>query len=80
VIARESPRGVTLITNGIDPPDTPIDPGVVKLPVGPDTFVAMFTVSTAPTVRCSRCWSGGPAGVRYPHHIALVGDGDRRAS
>ena len=35
-------NAVTLITNGIDPPDGPIDPGVVELPVGPDVFVAMF--------------------------------------
>jgi glycosyltransferase involved in cell wall biosynthesis len=73
-------NAVTLITNGIDPPDGPVDPSVVRLPVGPDTFVAMFvgqhgTYSSLFTVL--------EAAVRLSSdpriHIALIGDGDRKA-
>jgi glycosyltransferase involved in cell wall biosynthesis len=73
-------NAVTLITNGSDPPDGPVDPSVVRLPVGPDTFVAMFvgqhgTYSSLFTVL--------EAAVRLSSdpriHIALIGDGDRKA-
>ncbi len=71
---------VTLITNGVDPPDGPIDPGVVDLPVGPEVFVAMFvgqhgTYSSLFTVL------EAAARLRSDEHIhlALVGDGDRKA-
>jgi glycosyltransferase involved in cell wall biosynthesis len=74
-----APNAVKLITNGIDPPDTPIDPSVVDLPVGPDVFVAMFvgqhgTYSSLFTVLDAAKRLGGDRRV----HIALVGDGDRK--
>ncbi len=71
---------VTLITNGVDPPDGPIDPGVVDLPVGPEVFVAMFvgqhgTYSSLFTVlEAAACL---PADAHI--HVAFVGDGDRKA-
>ncbi len=80
VIAAGVPeRAVTLITNGIDPPDAEIDPDVVKLPVGPDAFVAMFvgqhgTYSSLFTVLDAAARLSGDARI----HIALVGDGDRK--
>ncbi len=80
VAAGVSSSAVTLITNGIDPPDTPIDPDVVNLPVGPDTFVAMFigqhgTYSSLFTVLEAASLLGSDSRI----HIALVGDGDRKA-
>lgn len=72
-------RAVTLITNGIDPPDADVDPDVVELPVGPEAFVAMFvgqhgTYSSLFTVLDAAARLGGDARI----HIALVGDGDRK--
>jgi glycosyltransferase involved in cell wall biosynthesis len=72
-------RAVTLITNGIDPPDAEIDPDVVDLPVGPEAFVAMFvgqhgTYSSLFTVLEAAARLTGDARI----HIALVGDGDRK--
>lgn len=72
-------RAVTLITNGIDPPDGPIDPSVVELPVGPDAFVAMFvgqhgTYSSLFTVLEAAAQLADDPRI----HIALVGDGDRK--
>jgi glycosyltransferase involved in cell wall biosynthesis len=80
IAAGVAPSAVTLITNGIDPPDTPIDPGVVKLPVGPDTFVAMFTgqhgtYSSLFTVLEAAALLESDTRI----HIALVGDGDRKS-
>lgn len=71
---------VTLITNGIDPPDGPVDPGVVDLPVGPEVFVAMFvgqhgTYSSLFTVLEAAARLRSDAHI----HVALVGDGDRKA-
>jgi len=72
-------NAVTLITNGIDPPDAPVDPSVVSVPVGPDTFVAMFvgqhgTYSSLFTV----LEAAGHLKADPRIHIALVGDGDRK--
>jgi len=72
-------NAVTLITNGIDPPDAPIDPGAVDLPVGPATFVAMFvgqhgTYSSLFTVLEAAARLQADPDI----HIALVGDGDRK--
>jgi glycosyltransferase involved in cell wall biosynthesis len=73
-------RAVTLITNGIDPPDGPIDPDVVDLPIGPETFVAMFigqhgTYSSLFTVLEAAARLTSDPRI----HIALIGDGDRKA-
>jgi glycosyltransferase involved in cell wall biosynthesis len=73
------PNAVALITNGIDPPDAEIDPTVVDLPVGPETFVAMFvgqhgTYSSLFTVLDAAQRLAGDQRI----HIALVGDGDRK--
>ncbi len=71
---------VALITNGIDPPDAPIDPGVVDLPVSPESFVAMFVGQHA---TYSSLFTVLEAAVRLSSdpriQIALVGDGDRKA-
>ena len=74
-----APNAVALITNGIDPPDAPIDPGVVDLPVGPEVFVAMFvgqhgTYSSLFTVLDAAKQVVNDRRI----HIALVGDGDRK--
>ncbi len=80
VIAAGVPeRAVTLITNGIDPPDVDSDPDVVELPVGPEAFVAMFmgqhgTYSSLFTVLDAAARLAGDPRI----HIALVGDGDRK--
>ena len=79
VAAGVPPSAVTLITNGIDPPDNPIDPAVVDLPVGPDVFVAMFvgqhgTYSSLFTVLEAAARLGADPQI----HVALVGDGDRK--
>ncbi len=80
IAAGVAPNAVSLITNGIDPPDTPMDPSVVSLPVGPDIFVAMFvgqhgTYSALFTVLEAASLLRSDRQI----HIALVGDGDRKA-
>ncbi len=79
ISAGVAPNAVRLITNGIDPPDTPITPEVVELPVGPDAFVAMFvgqhgTYSSLFTVLDAAALLADDPSI----HIALVGDGDRK--
>ena len=80
VVAAGVPEpAVTLITNGIDPPDDAIDPGVVTLPVPPDTFVAMFVGQHGTYSSLFTVIEAAARLVDDPRiHIALVGDGDRK--